>query len=239
MTDLVPADGRVDDVGDKIGDLRAHLRQAHPLKDAWIADLDPAELAALHRRLHGRAVDPEPDLVDVHFVEMRTDPAERATTTLPLAAATDHAAPLVWLPMRIADLVHDPDAPGHDGKAGCRACADVIDATIRGLVELDSTPQAEITALTKELFRLTATAASGRDRLAAAFPPDDDASGDGAGTELGPDGGSARDPGAEDAVIAELADRLERLGDEHAQRAAVVHDVVRDLRAVLADDDAG
>lgn len=154
--EATPARAPVDDIGDKIGDLRAHLGHAHPLPPTWVDELEPAELAALHRRLHGRAVDPEPSLVDARLVELSTDPAVPATTVLPLEQALDHDGGLVWLPLRIVDRLHAPDAPGHTVRGGCRACADIIDATIRSLRELDRAPQARIAELEADVEALVA-----------------------------------------------------------------------------------
>ena len=156
-----PASGVVDDIGERIGDLRTHLSHAHPLRAEWLIDLEAADLAALHRRLHGRSVDPDPTLVDVHHLEIATDTGVRARTTLPVAHATDPDDPKVWLPLRIADHVHALDSPGHVGRGGCRACADLVDASIRALGELDTTPQRELAvlvAINEELLEALATA---------------------------------------------------------------------------------
>ncbi len=145
---------RVDDPGAGIDDLRTHLVHAHPMRPEWVAELASADLAALHRRLHGRAVDPDPELVDAHLLEVRTDPDGPATTSLGLQDAVDgpsRGRPLAWLPLRVADLVHHADAPGHQGRGGCRACSDVVDAVIRALRELDRTPQARIAELEHDL----------------------------------------------------------------------------------------
>lgn len=144
----------VEEIGDRISDLRSHLCHAHPFERDAVDALDAADLAALHRRAHGRAVEPEPGLVDVCLVEVASDPDARATTTLELADALVEDRPLVWLPLRIADLIHDADAPGHAKKGGCRACADVVDAAIRALQELDTTPATQLADTTAAFGRL-------------------------------------------------------------------------------------
>lgn len=144
-------DDLVDDIGHGIGDLRAHLSHAHPLVPADVEHLDTADVAALHRRLHGRAVEPERDLLDVHLVEMRTPRDARQVTSIELDDMVREHDPHVWLPMRITDLVHSPDSPGHTDKGGCRACADIIDATVRAMRELDDAPAAHIARLESEI----------------------------------------------------------------------------------------
>lgn len=150
----VHTDTVVDDIGDKITDLRTHLSHAHPLPQRWVSTLPPAELAALHRRIHGRAVEPDPSLVEVRLIELWTDPDIRTVTTLPLEEAIRPEDPLVWLPLRIADRTHRSGSPGHVTKGGCRACADIVDAAIRALLELDDTPQRVIARLVAERSEL-------------------------------------------------------------------------------------
>lgn len=147
---------RIDDIGDKINDLRTHLAHAHPIPYDWLADLPPAELAALHRRIHGRAVEPDPSLLEARLIELWTDPEERVVTALPLAEAIRDEDPLVWLPMRIADRTHRSGSPGHVDVGGCRACADIINATIQSMLELDRTPQRTIAELAAECADLEA-----------------------------------------------------------------------------------
>lgn len=160
--------GLVDELGDRIADLRAHLCHAHPLRPEWTEALDSADLAALHRRLHGRAVHPDPSLVEVHTVERATERDERAVTALPLEDATRPEGPLVWLPLRVADRVHEADAPGHTDRGGCRACADVIDAVIHSMTELDVTPHLRIARLEAELEDLHDEVTAARAALAEA-----------------------------------------------------------------------